>query len=158
MSELRCICTFHKCKDRHTADGQPGVLLKLRQFRIHQEHEQRLRDTASVQEAQDRAIRVQEEAIVTAMGSLSVSAPAEPIVSSTDKYRLDHVVRLVALISELKDDASSLRRNVEEIGSPLPGTSYQDEKLQTTLLIVWNWTCRIVFNFGKITHSQGVSE
>jgi hypothetical protein len=134
MSELRCLCTYHKCKDSRTADGQPGVLLKLRQFRSHQENEQRLQDRASVQEAQDRAIRVQEEAIATAMSSLSVSAPSEPTLSSTEKYRIDRIVRLVAIISELKDDASSLRKEVEEIGSPLPGISYQDEKLQDTLV------------------------
>jgi len=133
MSEFRCLCTFHKCKDSCTADGQPGVLLKLRQFRSHQEHDQRLKDRASVQEAQDRAIRVQEEAMATAMSSLSVSPPSEPTLSQTDKYRIDHVVRLVAIVSELKDDASSLRSEVEAIGSPVPATSYQDEKLQDTL-------------------------
>jgi len=134
MSEHRCLCTYHKCKDSRTADGQPGVLLKLRQFRSHQENEQRLKDRASVQEARDRAIHAQEEAMATAMSSLSVSAPTEPTLSPADKYRIDHVVRLVAIISELKDDASSLQKEVEGIGSPLPGISYQDERLQDTLL------------------------
>lgn len=134
MSEFRCLCTSHKCKDGRTADGQPGVLLKIRQFRSHQEHDQRLKDRASVQEAQDRAIRVQEEAMATAMSSLSISPPSEPTASQTDKYRIDHVVRLVAIVSELKDDASSLRSEVEAIGSPVPATSYQDEKVQDTLV------------------------
>ena len=115
------------------ADGQPGVLLNLRQFRSRQENEQRLKDRAPVQEAQERAIRAQ-EAMVTAMGSLSVSTPLEPTISSTEKYRIDRIVRLVATISELKDDASSLRKEVEDIGSPLPRISYEDEKLQDTLV------------------------
>jgi hypothetical protein len=134
MSEFRCLCTYHSCKDSRTADGQPGVLLKLRQFRTHQENEQRLNDRASVQDAQDRAIRAQEQAIASAMSSLSISGPSEPTLSSADKYRIDHIIRLVAIISELKDDASSLRTEVEAIGSPLPGISYQDEKLQDTLV------------------------
>ena len=134
MSEFRCLCTYHKCKDNCTADGQPGVLLKLRQFRTHQENEQQLNDRASVQDAQDRAIRVQEQAIATAMSSLSVSAPSEPTLSSADKYCINHIVHLIAIINELKDDASSLRMEVEAIRSPLPGIYYQDEKLQDTLV------------------------
>ena len=79
-------------------------------------------------------IRVQEQVIATAMSLLSISAPSEPTLSSADKYHIDHIIRLIAIISELKDDASSLRMEVEAIGSPLPGISYQDEKLQDTLV------------------------
>ena len=72
--------------------------------------------------------------MVTAMGSLSVSTPLEPTIYSTKKYCIDRIVHLVDTISELKDDASSLRKEVEDIGSPLPGISYEDEKLQDTLV------------------------
>jgi len=134
MSQYRCLCTFHKCKDNHTADGEQGVLLNLRKYRLHQEQDQQVRDRASVKEAQSRAIRVQEEAMTTAMGSLSVSALPGPTQPATDKYRVEHVRRLVNSISELRDEASSLQEEVRAIGVPALDVLYQDEIVQDKLL------------------------
>jgi len=135
MSSYRCVCTSHKCKESRTPDGEPGVLLNIRQFRAHQDSDRRFIDKASVEAAQARAIRVQEEAIVTAMNSLSVGPPPHgSTLPQTDKYRVEHIRRLVSSISELKDEASSLRGEVWAFGSPLPDIAYQDEMVQDKLL------------------------
>jgi hypothetical protein len=133
MSQHRCLCTFHKCKDGHTADGERGVLLNLRKYRLHQEQEQQHKNRASVEEAQSRAIRDQEEAMTTAMSSLSVSASQGRTEPSPDKYRVEHVRRLVSSISALKDQASSLREGVRAIGVPASTMLYRDEIVQDKL-------------------------
>ena len=134
MAQHRCLCTSHKCKERRTPDGEPGVFLNSRQFRNHQERDQRCIDKASVLEAQARAIRVQEEAIITAMSSLSVTAPRSSTLPQTDKYRVEHVRRLVSSISELKDEVSTLREEVWVIGPPLADVPHPDETVQENLL------------------------
>lgn len=131
-----CLCTVYKCKDRRTADGQSGVLLSIRQFRTHQSREQRLQDQGSVERAQAHAIRVQEEAIVASMSSLSVDASPGVTIPTANKYRIDHVRRLVDSMSVLEQDAASLHQEVELVGAPQPGTVYPDENVQDRLALL----------------------
>lgn len=130
----RCLCTFHNCIDGHTADGQPGVLLNLRKYQQHQIQEEQVRDSVSVKDAQSRAIRVQEEVMTRAMSSLSVSTPQARPQPAMDKYRVEHVWRLVNSISRLRDEVSSLQGEVRAIGVPALDIVYQDETVKDKLL------------------------
>jgi hypothetical protein len=133
----RCTCTVHQCCNA-TDGGQRGALLAIRQFRKHEEDEKQESLRTLSAQAQEKALKRQEETLAKTFKSLSV-VDSSTVPSATaplpdnDRSRIDRARRMVSHISDIKDEAMRLQMEAESIRL-VSNVPLGDDAIQSALL------------------------
>lgn len=116
----RCLCTSHKCNDFVDATGERGVLVNIRTYRQHEQHDKNAAMSVAVTEAQKRILGEQDAKLAKVFSGVSIVDPT-PILptmnaSLRSEYRINRTRKMVEHVSKIKDSCSQLQDEAESIG------------------------------------------
>lgn len=129
----RCLCTSYKCNEIVDAAGERGNLVDARKYRNHQQADKNAAMRALATQAQEAILEQQEESLSNALKGMpmmdltTIPAAAMPLPDN-DRYNIDRTRRMVAHVSEVKEELVRLRVEAESVKLPA-NTQLDDEAI-----------------------------
>ena len=129
----QCLCTSYKCNEIVDAAGERGNLVDACKYRNHQQADKNAAMRALATQAQEAILEQQEESLSNALKGMpmmdltTIPAAAMPLPDN-DRYNIDRTRRMVAHVSEVKEELVRLRVEAESVKLPA-NTQLDDEAI-----------------------------
>jgi hypothetical protein len=119
------------------ATGERGNLVDARKYRNHQQADKTTALRALANQAQEAVLEQQEESLSNTLKGLSMTDPttipaAAAPLPDNDRYNIDRARKMVAHVSEIKDDLARLSVEAESVRL-LASTQLDDDAITSAL-------------------------